>query len=220
MKKVRKKNRKEWATIVAAIVAAVLFLCIFLMLETKALAAYDVTSVVTARTEIEEGTQITSENVESLFTVTQMQTEYVIENAVTDPKALVGYVVDNGIHQKEMVSPLDITDRQGWIESMTEPIEFTFCASSVADAVAGSVRGGDMIDVGITYQKEDGQAYFESVGRSIYVKEVYNESGTVIPRTDKDTVCTMFRVVMEKIEGEALLERLRAGDEVIVTLPQ
>lgn len=220
MKKRKTKNRREWIVILAALVAAILFLCIFLMLETKVLSAYEETKVVTAKVEIEEGTQVTEENVSALFSVTEMKTEYVIENAITDPKKLIGHVVENNIHQKEMVSMLDVTDRQGWIESLTEPIEFTFSATSISAAVAGSVRGGDVIDVGITYQKEDGQAHFESVGRSIYVKEVYNESGGVISRDDKDTPCTMFRVVMEKTEGEALIEKLRAGDEIIVTLPK
>lgn len=220
MKKVKKKTRKEWAAIVAALVAAILFLCIFLMLETKALSAYEVTKVVTAKVEIEEGTQVTKSNIDELFMVVEMQTEYVIDQAVTEPDVLIGHVIENTIHQKEMISLLDVTDRQGWVESMDEPIEFTFTATSISAAVAGSVRGGDVIDVGITYQKEDGLAHFESVGRSIYVKEVYSESGAVISRDDKETPCTMFRVVMEKVDGEELIENLRAGDEVIVTLPK
>lgn len=220
MKKKTRKNKKEWVPIVAAVVVAILFVCIFLRVETKVLSQYDVASVVTAKTEVEAGTQISKDNVDEIFTVTEMMTEYVIENAVTDPATLVGKVIKCDIHKKEMLSTQDVVDRQRWMEEMNEPIEFTFSATSLSAAVAGTIRGGDEIDIGITYQREDGKPYFESIGRSVYVKEVYSENGTVVPRSDKETTCTMFRVIMEKAEGELLIEKLRTGDEVIVTLPK
>lgn len=215
-----KRTKKEWIAIVAAIVAAILFLGIFLMIETKVLSSYQVQKVVTAKKEIEEGTQITEENVAELFAVSEFPSECIIEDAFLVPEELVGNVLNQSVHEKEMVSRLDVTNRQEWIGTMAEPIEFTFSASSISAAVAGSIRGGDVIDIGITYQTDTSQPCYEAVGRSVYVKEVYNDSGKVIDRADKDTPCTMFRVVMEKLEGEALMERLRAGDEVIVTLPK
>lgn len=215
----KKMKRKEWTVIIAAITAAVMFLGIFMLIERKVLSSYDVERVVTAKTEIEYGTQITKENLSELFEVTQMQTGCVIEGAVVEMSDLIGQVVKYPIHKKEMVSASDLTNRQLWKEQMTDPIEFTFSATSISDAVAGSVRGGDVIDVGITYQREDGQAQYESVGQSIYVMEVYDDSGSAVSRSDKETVCTMFRVIMEKVDGEVLLEKLRVGDEVVVTLP-
>ncbi|MBQ8663488.1 MAG: hypothetical protein IJ471_06495 [Eubacterium sp.] len=220
MKKTKKGKKNTWIIIVAPMVAAVLFVGIFLTIEKKVLSNYEVKTVVTARVEIEEGTQVTKENVNALFTTTEMKTEYVIDNAIVNQERLIGHVIENRIHAREMVSSTDVTDRQAWMESLKQPVEFTFTASSVAASVGGSIRGGDVIDVGITMQKADGTAHFASIGRNIYVKEAYNEKGTAIPRSDKETICTMFRVVMEQTEGEVFLERLRAGDEVIVTLPK
>lgn len=213
-----KKN--PWILIVAPLLAAVLFVGIFLTVEKKVLSAYEEKAVATAKIEIEAGTQITKENVEELFTVTKMQTDSIIAGAVTDPQSLIGHVTENTIHAKEMISTDDVRNRQMWEAELNHPIEFTFSASSVAASVGGTIRGGDVIDVGITLLGEDGSAHFASVGRNIYVKEVYNDKGIAIPRSDKETVCTMFRVVMEQSEGEALLEKLRTGDEVIVTLPK
>lgn len=220
MKKMKHGKKKSWLMVVAPIVAAILFVGIFITIERKVLSSYEVKQVVTARTEIEKGTQITKENLEALFTVTDMKTEYVIEDALTKPEQLVGCVIENTVHAREMINSQDITDREKWTKELEQPVEFTFTASSIAASVGGTIRGGDVIDVGITVQKSDGKSHFESIGREIYVKEVYNEKGVAVPKSDKETVCTMFRVVMEKSEGEVFLERLRAGDEVIVTLPK
>lgn len=220
MKKAKKGKKRTWMIIAAPMVAAVLFVGIFLTMERKVLSDYEVKTVVTAKVEIEKGTQVTKENVNELFTTTQMKTEYVIDNVIVKPNSLVGHVIENNIHAREMISASDVTDRQAWVDSLKQPIEFTFTASSVAASVGGSIRGGDVIDVGITMQKADGTAHFESIGRNIYVKEAYDDKGTAVPKSDKETICTMFRVVMEQAEGEAFLEKLRAGDEVIVTLPK
>lgn len=219
MKK-KKTGKKEWIAVIAALVAAVLIVGIFLTIETTALSAYEETEVVVAKTEVEAGTQVTDENVDLLFETAKMPSVYVITDPVRERKTLVGCVVEHNVHEKEMISRADLTNRTDWLDSLTEPIEFTFCASSVSAAVAGTIRGGDVIDVGITCQGTDGLAHFESVGRGIYVKESYDENGNPVTRSEKDAVCTMFCVVMEKTEGERMLQRLRDGDEVIVTLPR
>ncbi len=216
----KKSMKKEWTAILAAFIAAILFVCVFMMVERKMLSAYEKIPVVVAATEIDAGTQITKDNLDTLFHVLEIPNEYVISDAVVQPESLVGHVIKNTIHEKEMISPLDIVDRQSWMEDLAEPIEFTFSASSISAAVAGTIRGGDTIDVGIVYQRDNGIPQYDVVGREIYVKEVYSDSGTMIPRSDKETICTMFRVVMEKMEGEQLIEKLRQGDEVVVTLPK
>ena len=219
MNKTKNGKMKSWLMVVAPIVAAVLFVGIFLTVERKALSSYETIEVVTAKTEILAGTQVTQENLESLFTTTQMKAEYVIDQATTTKETLVGCVVENTIHAKEMISTKDVTHREKWKNNLTNPIEFTFTASSVAASVGGTIRGGDAIDVGIMVQAADGSSYFTSIGRDIYVKDVYNDKGVSVPRTDQETVCTMFRVVMERSQGEVFIEQLRNGEEVIVTLP-
>ncbi len=220
MKKTKTGKKRTVIMIVAPIVAAILFVGIFLTVEKKVLSAYEVKPVVTANIEIAKGTQITRENVKELFTITQMQTEYIIDGAVTEPESLIGCVVENTIHARGMICTGDVIDRQAWKEGMIQPVEFTFTASSVAASVGGRIRGGDVIDVGITCQQPDGKMRFESVGRNIYVQDAYNEKGVAVSKNDKETVCTMFRVVMEQAQSEVFLEKLRAGDEVIVTLPK
>lgn len=219
MKETNKARKRSWLMVVAPLIVAILFVGIFLTIERKVLSSYETISVVTAKTEIARGTQITSENVEELFATTQMKTEYVIDQAATKKEDLVGCVVENTIHAKEMISGKDLVDREQWIGEMKDPIEFTFTATSIAASVGGTIRGGDVIDVGITVPQADGSSQFLSIGRDIYVKEAYNDKGAAVSRGDVDVVCTMFRVVMEKTQGEIFLEKLRAGDEVIVTLP-
>lgn len=220
MKKVKNERKRSWLMIVAPIVAAILFVGVFLTIERKVLSSYENVSVVTAKTEIERGTQITKENLNDLFTMTDMKTDWVIDQAVTESEDLIGCVIENTIHAREMVAKQDVIDREEWRGNLDEPIEFTFTASSIADSVGGTIRGGDVIDVGIVLQKSDGISYFESIGREIYVMDVYDDNGLAVAKSDTTTVCTMFRVVMEKAEGELFLEKLRAGDEVVVTLPE
>lgn len=220
LKKMKKSKKRNWVIIIAPIVAAVLIVGIFLTVERKVLSDYEVKSVAVAKLEIERGTQVTQENVDTLFTIAEVKTEHIIDGAITEPDSLIGCVIENNIHAKEMICAQDVTDRQAWMDGMSQPVEFTFTASSVAASVGGSIRGGDVIDVGITVHQADGKAHFESIGRNIYVKEAYSDKGVAVPRTDQETVCTMFCVVMEQTQGEAFIEKLRAGDEVIVTLPK
>ncbi len=215
-----KGKKKEGLVILTAAAAALAVILIFLSAGTKMLSDYETGIAAAARKDIPKGTGITAENVSELFELREVNQSMLPGQTVTDLSQMEGKVLSGDLQENEIVTKKDMNDLAGMEASMTEPTELTFTATSIGNSVGGRIRSGDVINVGITFQTDTGESRYRLAGEHIYVLEAMDDTGRPVPPEDTETACIMFRVLMERQDGERLLETLRDGDETIVTLPK
>ncbi len=215
-----KGKKKEGLVILTAAAAALAVILIFLSAGTKMLSDYETGIAAAARKDIPKGTGITAENVSELFELREVNQSMLPGQTVTDLSQMEGKVLSGDLQENEIVTKKDMNDLAGMEASMTEPTELTFTATSIGNSVGGRICSGDVINVGITFQTDTGESRYRLAGEHIYVLEAMDDTGRPVPPEDTETACIMFRVLMERQDGERLLETLRDGDETIVTLPK
>lgn len=207
---------------ILAAAAAALVVMLFFFNSRNEGAVPDMKSVrvATVRKDIAKGTKITEENLKEFFELREVNKSMLPEHTMADLNQLKGQILCVPLQKNEIVTEKDMNNLARLKVSMLDPIELTFTATSVSDSVGGIIRSGDVINVGITYQTDEGQARYRTAGENIYVIAAMDDSGKSVPPQDSKTACTMFRVIMEQQDAEKFLETLREGDETIVTLPR
>lgn len=220
MREKANSTKREIIMILAAAAAALVVMLFFLTAGTKVLSGYETVRVATVRKDIAKGTKITEENLKEFFELREVNKSMLPEHTMADLNQLKGQILCVPLQKNEIVTEKDMNNLARLKVSMLDPIELTFTATSVSDSVGGIIRSGDVINVGITYQTDEGQARYRTAGENIYVIAAMDDSGKSVPPQDSKTACTMFRVIMEQQDAEKFLETLREGDETIVTLPR
>lgn len=218
MKKKRKWKDKLFFTAVSAAVS-VLLAGIFYTAGVSALSQGEVKDAVLARSNIEQGVKITKDNVKELFYVRQVNKELIPEHAPEDIQRLVGYTTVSSIQEREIIVRDDFYKTENQKNLMEEPTELALKASSAADCAGGHIRGGNRINIGTVKLTEYGTTEYQCVAENVYVKEAFDENGKAAEDSDREAVCTMFSVIMERREAEYMIEQLRDGEETIITLP-
>ncbi len=215
----RQLDKKLW-TGIAAIVLSLLLICLCLSCGGSRQEMGKTVKVVAAAEQLKKGTRLTDQEWKESLVLLEIPQGQVPNGAVSDPEKLKGRIVAHTLEKNEILSAGDTVDETAVERQMNEPVELTFAASSPAASVGGKIRGGDIINVGIISRDRDGNARYEAVKDAIYVKDAMDDKGKNVKPMDRETVCTMFCVIMERRDAEYLIARLRDGDETVVTLPK
>ena len=217
-----------------AFIAAIVVFVALIVIQTGITNKYEKVSVVVAKTNIGVNTDVTDENVSQLFTTidydaTKLPEGYILgdnlnelANSITNCEIPKGQVVTN----TSVRATSDITKNIA-LANDDSLVETSFSVSAVSDAVAGTLRRGDVITI-ILYRgqqentvnafNEDGIQRF--VLEDIHIKQAYDSAGVVVPE-DSDTPATMFNIISNQDDIDTLNELLldkQLGGNVRMTI--
>lgn len=181
--------------LIFSFIISILFFFILIGLETRIMNNYEKTEVVVAKEMIVDGTEITKENVNTYFTLTDVDATLKTDSAFTSIENLSGYIVRNTIDKNEIISSHGLIKKDDIIEKLISPVKVSFKASDISQVVGGTLRSGDLIDISVVNNKS-GKA--EKVLREVYISEVFSNSGTRIEKGDNTSSAMIINVLISK----------------------
>ena len=228
-KKVRKPRNGGIGKFFLALAVSVIVFIALIVLQTGMLNKYEKKAVVVAKKEVGANTDITEGNIGEFFTtidydVTNLPANYVSKedmdekliNTLTLTTIPKGQVVTDSAYISRKSVTGEIANLSG-----SELVEASFASDAISDAVAGTIRRGDIVDVIIYYSEEtEGSQLISSDVEKIelngiHVKQAYDGSGIAITEDSKDVAATMFDIVASKEDvdtlNEMLLYKMRGG---------
>jgi hypothetical protein len=212
----RRNNIKRLT--ISALVALILFICLTII-QSSILNQESKQSVYQVIADIESGTKITEDNFGQYFAVKEVQASLIPDEYITDKSSIVGKFVNRSYKAKDIVTEDGLTDTERlYLESITNPTEISFTASSLDSSVAGTVREGDYVNIyGITEDSEE-SIYVASkkyTFKHVYIFKAFDGSGNRnVTASNDDTLNTsstttsMYTVVLAEDDVELFNEML------------
>lgn len=214
-----------------ALVMAVVAFIALLVLETGVLNKTAKIAVVTAKTDIEASSDITEANISQYLTTTDFEESKIPAGAVKaeelNDKLLNAFIISDiakgqVITDKVYISRDSITEKVAEDADSDELLETSFAIDAISDAVAGTIRRGDIVNIVVYSYPTTGEATEEEfdedlidkkVLENIHIKQAYDGSGNVI--ADDVTPATMFDIIASQDDIDQLnalqLQKLKGG---------
>lgn len=213
--KKRKRGKGGLGTVIIPLAISLALFFALIMYQQNQMKAYNTKEVVVAITEVPEKLAVSKQNAATYFQTIRVPENAVVDGTYTSVNDLVGLITADDIHAHEIVSKYSMTDENDYISTVQDPVEISFAVNDAADAVGGTIRAGDIVDVSVL---SDSTKKLESVLEDVYIKQVYDSSNNVVSEGDTASA-VVFVCVVDKSERTNLIEKLSEG-EVHVTLPE
>lgn len=201
--------------ILAAFTAAVITYVVLLNVEKNALSAYEKTDCWILTEALEKGTELTPDHIESLFRQTQVDIRHIPQEAVADPRTLVGSQAVMTIPAGSMITKAMFTPAASYRAALDNPVIAGCKAEDLYQLVSGTLRGGDRIHI-YTVDEEMGQAYL--TWDNVMVYQAFDSSGSLIPPQDTVSAATRINVLLEEGNAELFYSELYRGSLRVVKL--
>lgn len=178
--KPRKTNNRNLLGLVFSVLIAI---CVFVGLtsyQTTILSSYEKVTRVVAIKDVPSGILITSENVSNYFTVDEIEARHDVTTPIENLNDLVGYISQSEIACGQTVSLINFTEKDHILAEISDVVYMSFNVSKAGDALGGTIREGNIIDVDVA--TNDGVI---EAGKSMYVNSVYDAN--YVRLSDSDT---------------------------------
>ena len=207
-----KKNILPGAAL-AALIAAILVYCIMLNVEKNVLREYEKGIVLIAAKEMERGIVLTEHNVDTYLMEKEVDKGIIPEKALTDKKLVYQQIICQKVDKGAVLTAAMVTNGKQLEDEMYEPVVAGFKAEDLYQVVSGVLRSGDKIHI-YTVDRDTGITYL--VWDDIWVKEVFDNSGTIVSGDDRITAVQRVNILMEKEDVEQFYSELEAGSLRVV----
>lgn len=138
-------DKRALFALVAIAVAFSLFI-IMTIIQNKIIHSIDQMGVVVAVVDVPEGVILTEENMANYFTVENRASADIPAGYYTSGYALVGKIVSRDIRAKEIVTSACLIS-EDFYAGIEDPVEISIAADKIGQAVGGSLRAGDIINI-------------------------------------------------------------------------
>lgn len=157
-KDIKKGDRKALFAFVALAAAIVLFV-VLTIIQNNIVNKVEQKGVVVAIADVPKGIMLTEESIKQYFDVEMRNSSDVPAGYYTSGHPLVGMITGRDIVKKEIVTPGCIV-AENIYEGIEDPVELSIEVGKIGQAVGGSLRAGDRIDIKVVVnmthsQKQD-----------------------------------------------------------------
>lgn len=208
-----KKNNIKTVSIIL-IFAIICFICL-LTITRKVNGNYDVVKLIVANKELPVNTEITKKNVNDYFSEVTVDAKLCSKDSIKDMKSLVGKYVSETIYEKELVHTASFSSKKEVIEKYTEPYEGSIAVEEFSDAVSGTIRSGDYVNIYVI-DSENNEVKKVNEGDAIYISSAFDSNGNRIAPGDMEAVAVSFNFYIEKSESQAFYEKI-SNNKIILT---
>lgn len=183
-----------------SLIMTIILFFILTGLQAGILENYEKVSMVVAKTNIEDGVEITRENVASYFVIKDVDAGLKTNSAFTSLVDLEGYIVRKNIDKNEIISSSGLEKKSSVLSLLKEPAEVGLKVSDISQVVGGIIRPGDLIDISVV---DNDSKKAEKIFTGVHVSRVFNSSGMELTRDETDIPAVAINVIIDK-EQEAL----------------
>jgi len=146
-KKTSGTDRKLVCAIVALIVGIVAFV-VMVVIHRYFVNYEETSSVVVATMDIPAGVTLTQENMPTYFAMEERAQTEIPANAFYSGYELINKVTAHDISAKQLITSTSVVDGN-FYEGIEDPVEIAIEVSKMGQAVAGTLRAGDKVDVSL-----------------------------------------------------------------------
>ncbi len=214
-KRKRVKTKLKLGVCVAAFVAAISIFIILLQVEKNVLSQYEKVIVCVAVREIPKGMVITEQNCMDYFGWKETDKKCISDSTLTDFKQLIGLVPVYDVEKGTLVSFGMFEELNEVLQAMKEPVIAGLKADDLYQVAGGIIRAGDRVHI---YKvNEDGT---DLCWENIYVQEVFDQSGQIIPNDDRTRCAQRINIYMDKLDIEEFYSDIQGGALRVVKVCQ
>lgn len=194
-------------SIIVALVAAVAIFASMLQLEKKVLTQYEKGMIYVASREIPRGQLITPDNFELYMECRELDKNCIPPTALSSAEQIADMAALFEIEKGVLLTTGMFESLDKIKAEMKEPVIAGLKAEDLYQVVGGTLRTGDRIDI----YKIDTESMSELVWKDVYVYEVFDNTGEVIPAGDITTATQRINIYLESAEVANFYTELSLG---------
>lgn len=204
------KHKKIWIGIISLGLALLLF-AVLIMIQQSMMEEPESTWVICAKANIPENMVLTEENI-SLYVVKQeIPIMWLPEGYISSEEQLQGMIAETEIVKGSILSSAVFTAYDKYYEGYQELSWISVPIKELYEGVAGSLRQGDYIDIYII-QEADGEYVCELLKERVPIAAAYTNQGAAIKTDNKEGLCQLIVIPIEKEHAAQFYEKLAQGN--------
>lgn len=184
--------------------------CFFglVIIQSKINSPNGVTDVIVARDNIERGTVITRDNLNSLFEEkSKVDNGVVPETSIKNKNSLIGMIAENDICKNEIVNENKVKSKGKTLIDVLIPREVTIDLESIGCSVGGILREGDLVDIVLS---DNELKESTEVLSNVYINSALTSDGTKVGRGQSNPT-TLINVIVDQHNVEKLSTAMQKG---------
>lgn len=191
-----KKKRAIIVTVGIGLLLAVMLFVFMTQLEKEMLSDYETKQVVRSVREIPAGTWINENNATEYFMLEMINGKIVTAETVCALQEVYGAYVTRDISEGEVMYSRVFCTEKKLREGYHSPVEISVRVEDVANAVAGTIRKGDCINIYVNEVDTAAKSKeYKEVLKDVIINEAYNSAGEIIGmsnETEKASIITFY----------------------------
>ena len=199
------KIGKKTGVMISLFIAVALFFGL-IILQQNLLAPNGTSKLYVDNKTIEKGTVLDSQNLNTLFTKTELNNEAIIEGAIYTEDELLeleGKILSRDMLKGEGLSSLRVVNKDDILANSDYVVEIGINSGDISEVVGGILREGDLVNISsVDPVTKDSSLLLDNV----YIDKAFSSDGTRIARTDSMAAARVNVLVTSK-EAEANLNK-------------
>lgn len=186
-------------------------MCFFglILIQSKINTPNGVTDVIIAKTNIDKGTVVTRDNLNSLFEEKSNVDKGVVPTvAIENKNRLIGMITTNDISKNEIINENEIQLKNDILMNIANPREITIDLENIGNSVGGSLREGDLVDIIVS---NDELKESTKVLKNVYIDSVLTSDGSKVER-GSDKPATIIKIIIDESNVNKLSTAMQTGD--------
>ena len=205
-KKPKNKNNKNLLGMVFAIIVAIGVFVGLTSYQATVLSDYEKVVRVVAIKDVPNGMAITANNVSQYFAEEEIEAKHDVNSPVETLDSLVDFVSNTKIAKGQTASFVNFVSKKHLLAGITDMTYISFTVSKAGDALGGTIREGNVIDVNVA-TINDGVI---NAGTSLYVNAVYDSGYVKLSESDTAPALTI-EVALDSKDAEQFIEAINNG---------
>lgn len=197
------KIGKKTSIMISLFIAVALFFGL-IILQQNLLAPNGTSKVYVANQTIEKGTVLDNQNLNTLFTKTELNNEAIIEGAIYTEDELLeleGKILSRDMLKGEGLSSSRVIDKDDILANSDYVVEIGINSGDISEVVGGILREGDLVNISsVDPVTKESVLLLENV----YIDKAFSSDGTRISRNDS-MAAARVNVLITSREAEANL---------------
>jgi hypothetical protein len=199
------KIGKKTSIMISLFIAVALFFGL-IILQQNLLAPNGTSKVYVANQTIEKGTVLDNQNLNTLFTKTELNNEAIIEGAIYTEDELLeleGKILSRDMLKGEGLSSLRVIDKDDILANSDYVVEIGINSGDISEVVGGILREGDLVNISsVDPVTKESVLLLDNV----YIDKAFSSDGTRISRNDS-MAAARVNVLVTSREAEANLNK-------------
>ena len=207
----KKKKQIRRLSISAGIVIIVIAGIFFI--QKALLSSYETMNVIVAKKDIKENTFITEKNKLEYFEQVKVQKGSMLEESISSIDDIDECFIKYPMQKNEQLTRKKaLSVGSDVMESFKEAVEVSLKVDNISDAVSGTLRKGNRVDI-ISVQNDSEP---ETVLKNVYISGTYNSDGTIIDGASAKKASVVFNFLIEREDYIDFLEGTKNGGVKLV----